>query len=351
MADPNRAQAVLFAELLAKQTPAIRKAFMIAVTDINAHVDWDALLSALESGSTGSALAALNINEDAFSEYAHAMTSVFVESGTLTTINIVKSGVGDIGLRYRYTDPRAQSWITRNVASRVVGFASEQINAARSIIEAGFARGDHPFTIATDIAGRATGPLRSRQGGILGLDAPRAERYNKVSVGMRTAEGVQELVIRHHNGSLSLRYKVNQATATRILSAYRSGSAVPDKERAISEVQYKNALLKDRADTIAQTETANAVMGARNEAWTQAAEFQGLSAGSVIKRWEHRRGGTKHHRPEHLAMSGKEVIGIDTPFVFPDGVMMKYAHDENGGAAHIINCGCDTIYRIERTKP
>ncbi|WP_289241853.1 hypothetical protein [Delftia sp.] len=73
---------------------------------------------------------------------------------------------------------------------------------------------------------------------------------------MRTAEGVRDLVIEHVDGTVSVRYKVNTATAQRILKAHKAGTAVPDAERAIRERQYRNALLKDCADTVAATETA-----------------------------------------------------------------------------------------------
>lgn len=344
---PTISQARQFAELIAELEPEVHRAFMASVTDLQANVDWRALLDALEQRDIERAIAALNIEPAAWAEYSSTMTEVYAKAGASTAAQIRQAGIAEIGIRFRMTNPRAQYWIAQNVADRVVGFSREQIQVARALIEAGYARGQGPRNIAVDLAGRATGPGGARAGGILGLDGPRAARYQKVVEGMRTADGVRGLVIEHADGSVSLKYRVNKATAQRILRAHKAGTEVPEAERIISERQYKNALLKDRADTISETETASAVMGARDEEWRQLLESKGLDASAVLKTWRHGRGPTKHHRPDHLAMSGTTVRGIDTPFVFPDGVSMLYSHDPAGGAKHVIRCGCDTEFRID----
>lgn len=342
---PTKSQARQFAELLSKHEPAIRDAFMRAVVDLQANVNWPALLAALESGSTFGAVQALNINEGAFNEYSQVLTSVFVESGTATASLIVGTGQGAIGLRFNLQNPAAEKWIRQNVATRVVGFVQEQVEVAREVIAAGYAQGHHPHTIALDLAGRVTNG--TRQGGIMGLDAPRASRLAKVSNGMRTADGVQDLVVQRLDGSLAMRYKVNPATEQRILAAYVRGEAVPEAQRLLSERQYRNALLQARAETVATTETAAAVMGARDVAWQQAAEQQGLDRNAVVKTWRHRRGGDG--RITHIEMAGASVVGLDTPFVLSDGSVMLFPHDPAGGAHNVINCGCDCEYRLIRS--
>lgn len=347
-ARPSRAQARLFGRLLAELEPEVRRGFMASVVDLHANVNWPELLESLSAGDIEGAIRALNIAPEAWAEYSRAVTDAYARAGAATATQIVQLGMGSIGVRFNLDNPRAQQWIRNNVANKVVNFSEEQIMTARNIIAEGYSRGDHPRRIALDIAGRV-GAGGVREGGILGLDNPRAMRFHQVRVGMRTAEGVRGLVIEHRDGSLSLKYKVNKATANRILSAYRNGTEVPETDRIASEKQYHNALLKHRADTIAETETGNAVMSARDEEWQQLMESEGLSPDSLIKTWQHRRGAARFHRPDHLAMSGTSVRGINTPFVFPDGTEMLYAHDPNGGAKHTIRCACDTEYRIDRS--
>ncbi|RSE60400.1 hypothetical protein EGT81_12785 [Alcaligenes faecalis] len=344
---PNRSQARLFAQLIDQLEPEIHRAFMASVTDLQANVDWRALLEALGRTDIEGAIAALNINEAAWAEYSSKMTQAYALAGASTAAQIQAQGLGGIGTRFRMTNPGAQEWIRQNVANRVVGFSEEQTQVARMVIEAGFGRGQGPRNIAVDLAGRVQGG--SRAGGVLGLDAPRAARLQAVTQGMRTADGVRDLVIARQDGKLALRYKVNAATEQRIIRAYKAGTAVPEADRAISERQYSNALLKARADTVANTETANAVMSGRMEQWRQLIETKGIDPESVIKTWHHRRGASKDHRPDHLAMSGKSVRGLFTPFVFPDGAQLQYAHDPDGGAKHVIGCGCDTTFRVDHS--
>ena len=54
--------------------------------------------------------------------------------------------------------------------------------------------------------------------------------------------------------------------------------------------------------------------------------------------------GLQNTRDSHLAMDGKEIDGNDM-FIFDD-CQMRYAHDmDNGTAAQVVNCACDTQYR------
>lgn len=339
---PTRSQAREFARLISTHEPQIRRGFMASVTDLQSNVDWPELIKALEGGNLDTAIAALNIHPAAWSEYSAAVSTTFAAAGSSTAAQVAFSeGVG-VGVRFNMQNPRAERWVAENVANKVVGFAEEQIQVSRNIIASGYHRGDGPRNIAYDLVGRV-GATGSRQGGILGLDNPRAERLYNVTVGMRTPEGVQDLVV---NGRV--RYKVNEATERRILAAYQRGEAVPLHERVISERQYKNLLLKQRADTVAETETGNAVMSGRQEEWMQAAESKGLDESAIIKTWKHRRGASAHHRPDHLAMNNVSVEGLDTPFILPDGTLMQHAHDSDAGPEHIIRCGCDTEYRLKR---
>lgn len=344
---PTTSQARLFAQLIAELEPEVVRAFMASVTDLQANVDWNSLLESLQRFDIGGAVSALNINEAAWTEYSAVVSSGYAKAGASTMAQVRAQGIAGIGVRFNMADPEAQAWIRTNAVERVVGFAEEQRVVARVAIESGFAAGAGPRTIAVDLVGRVVGG--ERVGGVLGLDGPRAERLEKVTTGMRTAEGVRSLVVVGQDGTPAVKYKVNKSTEDRILKAYRAGTEVPAEARLISERQYKNALLKQRADTVAETESSGAVMGARDSSWQQLAASQGLPADAVIKTWRHRRGASKDSRPEHMAMSGRFVVGLETPFVFPDGTRMRHAHDPAGGAKHNIKCGCDTEYRIDHS--
>lgn len=336
--------------LITQYSPRVREAFLSAIKDAQDNIDWDNLLRAIEDRDIEAAIKAMNISEASYQEYEDILTEIFSDSGK----DVIRSieGIDKLGVRWNIKNPIAEEWVRTHVANKVVGITREQIELVRELVEAGIAEGKHPYQIAISIAGRATGKRRERIGGIVGLDGPRARRYNNVVSNLATPEGIRSLVVEHPDGSLTMRYRVNKSTENRILRAYRANKGLSTKEVAISEVQYKNALLKHRADTIAQTETANAVMGGRETEWKILTQEEGVDANRILKRWEHRRGASKHHRPDHLAMSGETVQGLNTPFVFPDGEQLRWAHDVYGSASHVINCGCDTtfIYRPQEEE-
>lgn len=342
MVATTKDQAREFARLLEQYEPEVRRAFMASVTDLSANVDWPSLLAALEAGDVQSAIAALHIDAAAFAEYSSAMTQAYAASGASTAAQI-----GLVGVRFNMSNPAAQDWIAKSVGERITGFVQEQVESARELIGAGYAEGKGPRQIGLDLVGRVVSGGK-REGGILGMDIPRAERYRKVVEAMRTSEGVADLVTQRRDGSLALKYKVNKATEARILRAYRNGTAVPAADRAISERQYYNALLKARGDTIGRTETAGAVENAKFEQWYDMVQNGLVNAEDIQKTLIHSGGPTEHHRHTHREISGKPVQGLFTRFALSDGTSMNYSHDPEGGAINNINCRCLTLYRVVR---
>jgi hypothetical protein len=334
----------LFYTLLRRYEPDLRAAFIAALDDLRGGVDMRALMVALEAGDIPAAVAALNIEPAAFQRYAALRTQVFADAGAVAVASITLSGVVQAAVRFDMTNPAAERWIAENVGREITRVTAEQVQLARDVIGKGYAQGQGPRDIATDIAGRV-GPGGKRQGGILGLDAPRADRLQNVTDGIKTPEGVRGLVIEGRDGTLRMRYKVNPASERAILSAYRKGEAVPPAGRERIVTQYGNALLNDRATTVARVETAQSVMGARREAWGQLLSKRNIPPEAVVKRWIHG-GGVKEPRPHHVAMSGREVRGLDTPFIFDNGASLQFAHDPAGPASEIIGCGCNVEFSI-----
>jgi hypothetical protein len=323
----------------------MRAAFEAAITDLRSGIDWSALLAALGRQDVAGALAAMHIDQAAFYQYSTVKTSSFAEAGAAAMTTISVPGAGTIGIRFGMSNPGAESWISREVGNKITGqIIPEQIALVRQSILTGFARGDGPVNIARDIAGRVVGGVR--QGGVLGLDAERAKRLAAVTDGIKTPEGIRGLVTVHRDGSVSVNYKVNKQTEARILQAYRNGTAISARDQEISMRQYSNRLLKDRADTVARAETAQAVSSARREAWEQVMAGRNIPAEAILKRWVHG-GGPKDPRPHHVAMSGHIVRGIDSSFEFSNGARLQFAHDPSGPASETILCGCNTEYFVD----
>lgn len=339
---PTLSQRRLYAELIARLEPTLRAAFAAALDDLRTGVDFAALLTALEARDIEAAIRALRLEPAAFYSLGAAKTAAYAEGGALTAAAIELGGGQSIRFRFDMQNPRAEEWIRLYSAARVTALADEARQAVRDTIFSGYGLGRHPNDIARDLVGRVSGGIR--QGGILGLDGPRAARLAAVLRGMETAEGVRDLVD-VVGGKPRVRYAVNPATAARILKAWYAGTAVPPAERELSARQYSNALLKSRGETIARTETAQAVRMSQAEAWRQVMDAEGLPPEAIQKTWIHG-GGVSDPRPHHVAANGKTVIGFDTPFELANGARLQYPHDPAAPGSETINCTCNAEIRL-----
>jgi len=115
-----------------------------------------------------------------------------------------------------------------------------------------------------------------------------------------------------------------------ISDGLKAGDSVDQLARRIGAAF--NAILTDRAELIAQTETAAAYGFASNAAAEQ--------AGVEYKQWIHA-GLPKEPRPDHLDIDGL-IVPMDEPYPVGDPPLM-YPHDPDGSAEDVINCGCISI--------
>ena len=333
----------IFYTLIRRLEPDLRRAFEAAIADLRGGVDWPALLGALRNNRIEAAIDALNIEPAVFQRYAALQTAIYAEAGQTTVASISIPGLVSAAVRFDLTNPAAERWIAGNVGQQITRITAEQVETARAVILEGYQRGQGPQNIAVDLAGRVING--TRQGGVLGLDAPRAERLRIVSEGIKTAEGVRDLVIKRADGTLEVRYKVNKTAEAAILRAYRRGEAVPEAVQGRIMAQYSNRLLKARAETVGRAETAQSVMSARRDGWRQLMTKRNIPPEAIEKVWRHG-GGVKEPRPHHVAASGMTVRGIDTPFPLSNGAVMQMAHDPDAPASETLGCGCNTEFRL-----
>lgn len=346
---PSTSQSRRFSALIAQYEAELQRAFNDAIASIRGALDWPGLIAALERGDVDGAVAAIGIETGDFLALWQKANEAYIAGATATVETLTISGLtkGEAAsIRFDMTNPRAEAYMTTDTARMVQQVSEDSKQAVREAIQRGYQAGRGPRDIATDVAGRVVGG--QRQGGIVGLDTGRAHRFDMVSQGMRTPEGVQDLVIRHRDGTLGLRYKVNASTEKAILSAYRKGTAVPDATRIRSENQFRNALLKSRADTIARTETGQAVAAGREEEWRQTLEKLGRDPSEVVKTWQS--GNSADPRPSHRAANNMQVTGIDTPFILNDGGSLRFPHDPAAHPSQTINCGCGCSFRLPTRK-
>lgn len=382
--------------LLAALGPALAAAFLAAIRVLRDGIDYQALIIALRSGDVDAAIEALNIEPAAFSRYVLERQSAFEEAGTavsaeltkerkaampkvdtpppalrspvltppvavlepsgpvftpppVETITLPAPAWGAITFRFDMVNPRAETRIRTEAAARVAGYVEEQIETARRVIGDGFQRGDGPQQIATEIAGRVNRISGRREGGIIGLSDPQTRYVDNMRRRLLSGDPDEMLKVigRFKDGKWvpgtgqTLRDRRFDRTIKKAIREIAAGKPNPLTEDKVEEMaaKYSDRLLARRAEDIARTETASGVEMARAEATKQALDKAGLPDQALTKGWVHQ-GGLDHARDTHLAMHGKEVVGVDTYFVLPDGDLMLYPHDPDGGVKNNANCRC-----------
>lgn len=337
---PTKSQIRAFMALVDKLAPGIRKAFMSAIQDWRAKIDWQALIAALERYDVDGAISALNLSQAALSAFSEAKRGAFIEGGNAAVAEINLPTGSTVAVRFDMSNPAAERWIAENVGNLITQITSEEVSSVRSAILAGYEVGNHPEKIALEISGRVVNGRRV--GGLIGLSAPQKEYV--LSMRRRLESGDPEELRKVLSG-MTRRDKRYDALIQRHIA---SGKPIPaDKIDRMVE-RYSDRLMALRAETIARTETAMAVAGGRAEEWRQAAAQFGYDPSAVIKTWRHGMG-VREPRWWHIAMNGKSVNGLDTPFTMATGALMQYPHDENGGARENANCSCGVEFRINHS--
>lgn len=337
MAGPTPNQRRIIKALLDSLEPKIRDAFLLAIQTAVDSIDARALIEALQARDIEGAVALLRIPDGVLFPLDDAIRGGYVEAGSSVALSLPNAMRGGFGFNGRH--PRAETWISRIGGELIAGIQADTITMARETILQGMVDNVTPSEVARSLVGTVNRVTGKREGGFIGLDGPRAHRLAQVTAGMKTPEGVQDLVTLR-NGVPTVRYKVNAATERRILAAYRRGEAVAPADRAISERQLSNKLLKERGETIARNEAFTAQAEGRDEAYRQIMERGDVESISV--RWQHNL--SQVPRPDHVAMDGK-TIKLGETFDFGDA-KMRFPHDPAGGPKHSIGCRCVAVYRV-----
>ena len=338
----TRQQQPIIRDLIAKHDPLIRQAFLEVVSNAHAALDFAELVRLVEIGDWNRIEQLMRLNQALMFPLEDAVRAVIVAGGA--SVTLPKGIAGSFSFNGRH--PRAEQIIAEAGARLVTEIGSPGVEPIRAIILQGQQERAGTAKTARRLAGVVNPRTGVREGGILGLDGPRAHRFQQVSQGMSTPEGVQDLVIKGRDGKLRLRYTTNAETRNRILAAYKKGEAVPAADRARVEKQFANKLLKERGEMIAQHETYTAQAQGRREAYTQL--FESGKVESIDKKWNHQR--SKNPRHDHAALDGT-VVGFNEAYEMGDGTMMQYPHDPAGGITHSANCGCSVIYIPQYRRP
>lgn len=318
-------------EKLAGLEPAVRKAMIEAVQRHGAAVNFSALVELIDAGRISDAVEMLRLPDAWASPISEAVRAAFVTGGQtvgelLTVALRAKFGFG--------MNPRASAWASA-MSSRLIQDVNQNLPEVQGYIAQAVDKGIPAKSVALDIVGRIDRVTQRRTGGLLGLNAQQTRWAASARVELASLDS--------NYFTRKLRDKRFDSTIAR---AIREGR--PLKQADINRIaaRYNDRLLKDRGNTIARTETLNALRAGQNEGFLQLVEA-GL-ADEVEVGWLATADGRT--RDSHVALNGSKIT-LGQSFVSPaTGALIDYPGDTSHGAhgEDVIKCRCVALYRIRR---
>lgn len=330
-------------DLIETLSPNMEKAFRVAIDDVKSEVVLKEVVEALERRDIDAAVRALHIEQSVFRPLAEAIRQAFSAGGSLVAKAMPKLTDllgGRIVWRWDVGNQRAESIIREQSSKLITGITESVVEAARTTIEAGYAQGQGPNSIALDLVGRKSAVTGKREGGVIGLNGPQAELMARTRINLLS--GDPALMKKYL--ALKTRDKRFDRAVTKAIDAGKPLDA-ETLNKVLMRLRDRN--LKLRGETVARTETVTSVMTAKHEAYQQGLDASGRDASLVTRKW--RSAGDGRVRHTHMILNGTEVVGMDLAFQSPSGAMLRYPGDTSmgAGAGEIINCRCDVDYNFD----
>lgn len=325
-------------KLTDKHAAALRKAFEQAVSDLRNSVKLADLVEAISAGDADRAFRVLGLSRAAFASVEDELLNAYQAGGLLAEaqIGIIPvAAVGSVAFRFDTRDAAAQRWLLESSSKLVTEILDDQRELIRSVLAKGMQAGANPRSTALNLVGRVDPVARTRVGGMVGLTS---QQEGWIASARAELE------------ALDSRYFTRALRDKRFDSSLRKAFAegkVPDTgvvDRAITQMQ--NRALKYRADTIARTESLNALRAGQFQAIDQAVKIGEVDKQHATKVWDATMDGKT--REDHAAMDG-QIVAISDPFLSPEGSALMFPGDGSMGAsgAMVINCRCATSYKID----
>lgn len=332
--------------LLAQYEPQVRDAFLAAVQAQKQSIDMAALIEALERRDVERAVQLLRANQQMMFPLTEALRGSVIAGGqaVAATLPLVIRGQFGFG-----GNPRAVAAVDQITGKLAEVLDAEATDMARAIIRDGIANGVPPRTQALDMVGRTVKGSPVRQGGFIGLDAPRADQARKVRAMLSDPDEIRRYFIKDRvTGKMKPRYTTtDRRFDKRVMDAIKSGKALDAKTINDIGERHTARLLRNRAETIAHDNTLGALNAGQHEGFGALMD-SGLVDGMTVT-WRSAADGKVRDSHKHLN-------GEERPFgeLFPsiEGEGMAYPKDQShgAGAEDTISCRCVAIYRTKKPE-
>lgn len=305
------------------------------LSDIRDQATIQEIAHALNAGRVDSAVDLLQLDRATYEPLEHEILEAYREGG--------RTGAGQVGripmeqggqlvARFDIRAPGAEAWAASMSSRLVVEIVEAQRETVRGYIVQGLANGQNPRSVALDLVGRVSQSTRRREGGIIALT-------NQQAGWVQSAR--QELQ------NLDPNYLTRQLRDRRFDAAFeralREGRPMRAGQIDAAVNRMQTRAERYRAETIARTESINALRAGQQEAVRQAFDKSDILDKEIEKEWD--ASGDGRTRPDHDAADGQTVVGLNTPFIV-GGEQLLYPGDPSGSAANTVNCRCRIIERV-----
>lgn len=234
----------------------------------------------------------------------------------------------------------AENELKRSSSTLITNLTDELKAVVRFQLAEGMANGINPRETALNIVGRVNSTTKKREGGIIGLSENQAKW---VSSTRKYLETLDEKYF-----SLGLRDKRFDSV---VRKAIDNQEPLTKDEITKLITAYEKKALKYRGDSIARTETIQAMNRGEYASIRQAIEEGTLKEGQITKWWDDTGDGRTRLTHVNLGIkySKKNKIPFNEPFVSATGSSLLYPGDTSLGASarEVIQCRCKAVYDID----
>lgn len=314
-------------KLAEKFEPRIRNAFVRAVNSIQDDAALKALTDAVSTGRWEFVLAATGLDrfEVELGGMIDAINENWQQAGALTAQQAASGTAGmQIGIRFDPMNPRATAYARGYAYDLIQNITRQTREAIAEIVTEQTITGVNPRTTARQI----------KQ--VIGLNAQQAKALKNYRAALESGKWGQASA-----------YSIGGNAERSINAAAKLGEPMaPERVEALVEA-YRQRLLRQRAFTIARTESMRAASNGAAEAWKQVSEKSNVPPQQFRRYWVSTNDDRTRDSHREMPIVNARGVGLNEPFRLPDGGTIMHPHDPSAPASETINCRCTVVVRIE----
>lgn len=310
--------------------PEVRAAILAALERTRDELTLEAITNALRSADPEAGLGALIVESlvSRIETATNELIGVYTAGGVAMAEALAVGYTGSpIEVRFDTLNPRVIEHVRQYRLNLVTSLTDEARDGVRAILDRGFRQGLHP-TIGEPGRRSMASELRD----VVGLN----ERQSQALANFRQGLERREL-------DRALGRDLGQRLAAQTRRLIQQGELIDTGRIDALVDDYRDRLIRRRADTIARTESIRALSEGQHAAIREAVA-QGHLQGETLRRyWLLTRDEKTCPICSGIVASNRNGVGAEEPFVTSLGpILNPPAHP---------NCRCSIFYRTQTTNP